>query len=133
MISQPESITEQGIVESYINYYNTFQIDEMADLFTQDCLFQNISNANASGSIVCHGKEELLKLATQSALLFKERKVTVTNWVIGKNKIAVEIDYDATVAHDLPNGLKKGARLLLKGVSIYEFENSKIKRLVDFS
>lgn len=131
MMSQPESLAEQTIVESYISFYNSFQIDEMADLFSQDCLFQNISNA--SGSIECRGKEELLKLATQSALLFKERKQTVTNWVIGKNKIAVEIDYQATLAHDLPQGLKKGEQLQLKGVCIYEFENGKIKRLVDFS
>lgn len=130
-MSQPESASEQIIVESYINYYNTFQIDEMADLFTEDCIFQNISNA--SGSIECRGKEELLKLATQSALLFKERKQSISNWVIGKNKIAVEIDYIATLAHDLPNGLKKGERLELKGVCIYEFEAGKIKRLVDFS
>lgn len=131
MMSQPESPFEQSVVESYISFYNSFQIDEMGDLFTEDCLFQNISNA--SGSIECRGKEELLKLATQSALLFKERKQTVTNWVIGKNKIAVEIDYEAIVAHDLPNGLNKGAQLQLKGVSIYEFENGKINRLVDFS
>ncbi len=122
---------EQKIVESYINFYNTFQIDEMADLFTEDWLFQNISNS--SGSIECRGKEELLKLATQSALLFKERKQIITNWVIGEHKIAVEIDYIATLAHDLPNGLKKGDRLELKGVCIYEFEAGKIKRLADFS
>lgn len=130
-MSQADSLAERKIVESYIHFYNSFQIDEMADLFTEDCLFQNISNA--SGSIECRGKEELLKLATKSALLFKERKLVVTNWVIGENKIAVEIDYIATLAHDLPNGLKQGERLELKGVSIYEFEAGKIKRLADFS
>lgn len=131
MMNKPDSSVEQNNVESFIKFYNSFQIDEMGELLTDDCLFQNISNS--SGSIECRGKEEFLKLATQSALLFKERKQTITNWVIGKNKIAVELDYDATLAHDLPNGLKKGERLQLKGVSIYEFESGKIKRLVDFS
>ena len=130
-MNQSDSFVEQKIVESYIKFYNSFQIDEMADLFTDDCLFQNISNA--SSSIECRGKEEFLKLATQSALLFTERKQSITNWIIAKNKIAVEIEYVATLAHDLPNGRKRGERLQLKGVSIYEFESGKIKRLVDFS
>lgn len=130
-MSQPDSMMEKKIVESFIQFYNSFQIDEMADLFTDDCLFQNISNS--AGSFECRGKEEFLKLATQSALLFTERKQVITNWVIAPHKIAVELNYVATLAHDLPNGLKKGERLELKGVSIYEFESGKIKRLVDFS
>lgn len=130
-MNKPDSSVEKNTVESFIKFYNAFQIDEMGDLLTDDCLFQNISNS--SGSIECRGKEEFLKLATQSALLFKERKQTITNWVIGENKIAVELDYAATLAHDLPKGLKKGERLQLKCVSIYEFESGKIKRLVDFS
>jgi hypothetical protein len=131
VMSTSETIVEKNIVESFISFYNSFQIDDMADLFTDDCLFQNISNA--AGSFECRGKEEFLKLATKSALLFTERKQTITNWVIAPHKIAVELVYAATLAHDLPNGLKKGERLELKGVSIYEFESGKIKRLVDFS
>lgn len=130
-MNHPDSLDEQKIVESFIKFYNAFQIDDMGDLLTENCLFQNISNA--AGSIECRGKEEFLKLATKSALLFTERKQTVTNWIIGMNKIAIEIDYDAILAHDLANGLKKGERLQLKGVSIFEFEEKKIKRLVDFS
>ncbi len=57
----------------------------------------------------------------------------MTNWIIGKNKIAVEIDYEATLAQDLPSGAKKGTRLKLKGISIFEFQSGKIKRLIDFS
>lgn len=122
---------EKEIVERFIQFYNAFQIDDMADLLAEDCIFQNVSNS--AGSFECRGKEEFLKLATQSALMFKERKQKVANWVISSLKIAVEIDYSAIIAHDLPNGLKQGERLQLKGVSIYEFENGKIKRLVDFS
>lgn len=130
-MNQTDSHAEKKVVENYIQFYNTFQIDEMADLFADDCLFQNVSNS--ARSIECKGKEDFLKLATQSALLFKERKQSITNWIVSPNKIAVEIDYVGTLAHDMPNGLKKGESLQLKGVSIYEFENGKIKRLVDFS
>jgi steroid delta-isomerase-like uncharacterized protein len=126
-----KSHEEEKVVEKFIEYYNSFQVDEMGELFTDDCLFQNISNT--SRSVECRGKEDFLKLATQSALLFKERKQTITNWSIGDHKIAVELDYQAILAHDMPNGLKRGETLELKGISIYEFESGKIKRLIDFS
>ncbi len=119
------------LVVEFIQYYNSFEIDKMMNLFTDDCIFENISNS--SGSIRCHGKQELRSVASQSVMLFNDRKQTVTNWVLGKDKIAVEIDYVATLATNLPNGLKAGDLLRLKGVSIYEFKDKKIKRLIDFS
>lgn len=119
------------VVEEFIKYYNSFEIEKMLDLFTEDCIFENISNA--TGSIRTEGKQELRNIASQASKIFKKRQQTVTNWVLGKDKICIEIDYEGTLAADLPNGLKTGDTLKVKGVSIYEFENGKIKRLADFS
>lgn len=119
------------IVSDYIEYYNSFQLEKMIDLFSQDCCFENISNS--SNPVRCVGKMALYEMACSTSKLFKERKQTVTNWIIGENKIAIEIDYMAILSELLPNGLKAGDSINLKGVSIYEFENKKIKRLCDFS
>lgn len=119
------------IVLDYIRYYNSFEIENMIDLFSQDCCFENISNS--SKPIQCIGKNALYEMACGTSKLFKERKQTVKNWIIGENKIAVEIDYMAVLSGPLPNGLKAGDSINLKGISIYEFENKKIKRLCDFS
>lgn len=120
------------LVKKFIKFYNAFEVEEMVALFTEDCIFQNVSNS--SGTVECHGKDALLNMAKQGAEIFSERHQTVTNWVIADEKIAIEIDYRAILAIDFPNGsLKKGDVLNLKGVSIYEFEDNKIKRLVDFS
>ncbi len=122
---------KRKIVESYLSLYNTFQIPQMVDLFADDCIFQNVTNGSVA--VETHGKEELMRLAKQGASVFKERKQSATNWIIEKNKVTVEIDYEATLAQDLPNGAKKGTHLKLKGVSIFEFQSGKIKRLVDIS
>lgn len=119
------------IVLEFIKHYNSFDIDLMIDLFIDDCIFENISNS--MGFVECHGKKEIRDIASHARKLFKNRKQTVNNWVIGKDKVAIEIDFEGTLAVDLPNGLKAGNALKLKGVSIYEFEKGKIKRLVDFS
>ena len=47
--------------------------------------------------------------------------------------VAVEIGYVARLAVDLPNGFKAGEEIKLKGVSVFEFRDKKIIRLVDFS
>lgn len=124
-------LTENEIIQRYLDLYNTFDIEKMVDLFADDCLFQNINNS--SGSIECRGKEALYKMAMQSATYFSMRSQRVTNWIISRDKIAVEIEYNATVARDLPNGLKKGEAIRMNGVSIFEFCEGKIKRLADFS
>lgn len=123
----------EKIVRTFIKHYNSFDVDKMCDLFTDDCIFENVNNS--TGTIKCSGKNELKNMALQASNYFKTRKQTITNLILDKdkNKIAVEIDYEAILACDFPNGSKKGDLLRLKGISIYEFEGNKIKRLVDFS
>lgn len=111
------------LVETFIERYNDFDVEGMLELFTDECTFENRSNS--SSSIACQGKERLREMAMKACALFKERKQHVTEWVIDEDKIAVLIDYKATLANDTP--------LHLIGMSLYEFEKGKIKRLVDFS
>ena len=122
---------EKKIVKDFIKHYNAFQIDKMMDLFTDDCIFENVTNS--SETVKCIGKKELKDFASTSGIIFKERKQTPINWIIEKDKIAVETDFEGTLALDLPDGNKTGDVIKLRGVSIYELENQKIKRLVDFS
>ena len=81
---------------------------------------------------MCQGKEQIKTLAENSIKLFTSRNVDVKNWIIGDDKAAVEFIYNATIANDLPNGLKAGQQLQVRGMSVYEFQGDKIKRLMDF-
>ncbi|MFI5334185.1 MAG: nuclear transport factor 2 family protein [Chlamydiales bacterium] len=119
------------IIEDYIEHYNNFSIQSMLELFSDECIFQQVTNGSVV--ITTRGKEELENLAQQSRTLFSLRSQTVTNWIIDADKAAIEVDFTATLAQDLPNGAKKGAILKLKGVSIFEFKSGKISRLVDYS
>ena len=118
-------------ISKYIECYNSFYIDEMIDLFEENCIFQNVSNS--SGTVECKGKEPLRSFAKQNASMFQERQQIITNWIVSNNKVAVEVDFSAKMACDFPTGLKKGDHIECKGMSVFEFESGKIKRLVDFS
>jgi hypothetical protein len=45
----------------------------------------------------------------------------------------VEIEFEGVLAHDLPNGLKAGERIVLKGTSEFVFTNGLISSIVDKS
>lgn len=124
-------MTLTTLVNEYLAHYNAFRTEELVNMFTDDCTFQNVTNS--AGIVECKGKAELRSVCQQSKELFQKRKQTVTNWIIDKDKIAVEVDYTAVMACDLPNGIQKGDCISIRGVSVFIFENGKIKQLTDYS
>ena len=124
-------MSHKAIVEKYIDAYNNFNIEDMMSCFLQTASFENVSNA--SGSICLQGVDEIKKLANKSKEFFISRKQEVLHWHEGKDHVVVEILYKAVLNIDFSDTLKKGNSLELKGVSIFEFKNGKISRLVDFS
>ena len=88
---------------------------------------------NSAGIVECSGKLELRSMDSQSRELFKTRKQTVKNWIVEGSQVVIETEFSAVMACDLPNGIKEDDLLQLRGVSVFLFENGKIKRLSDYS
>lgn len=120
----------RNIIENYIDAFNNYDIDKLVNQFTETGVYEVASNLTEP--VICHGKEKIRELTTNTRAIFTSRTQQVTNWIINENKAAIEFNYVAIVTNDLPNGLKAGQKLALRGISIYEFENGKIKRLMDF-
>ncbi len=118
------------IVESYIELYNEKNISTMMTLFAEDVVFESISNSGESTKT--NSKKELEQLAKSSLQFFIERKQTPLSWVIDKNMVAVEIDYEAVLAKDLSKELKAGMKIKIRGASFFTIENGYIAKLVDY-
>lgn len=118
-------------IQLYIDAYNAKDIPKMLDLLDDQIIFENVSNS--TGVIKTTSKDEFRQLAFQSAAYFSERKQLIRFLVSGSSSAAVEIDYQATLAQDFPNGLKAGQSIQLRGVSIFELENGKFIRISDYS
>lgn len=73
------------------------------------------------------------KQAEAAKAYFTERQQRIESWSFEDTTISIEIAYSAVLATDLPNGLKKGESLELKGTSTFGFENGKIKSITDRS
>lgn len=118
-------------IRNYIKSYNAKDISSMVALFTKDCIFENVSNNQ--DDLITHGQDALLKLAEKSINLFSHREQKIERLNVGENHAVAEILFIGTLSIDINDNLKQGQVLKLKGVSIFEFEDNKISRLVDFS
>ena len=119
------------VIEHYIKSYNDFDINGMTKDLTDNVVFENISNGNVD--LRTEGIKEFSKQAELAKQYFKTRKQTIESWEFKDSKVIIKIDYKAVLAIDLPNGLKTGDTLELKGESEFEFENQKIKSITDKS
>ena len=93
--------------------------------------FKNISGGVENAYI--KGIEEFRELANKSIQMFKEREQKITSYTESVDTVHVEINYRAILAMDLPNGLKSGETLAIKGKSKYVFKDNLILFLVDES
>lgn len=119
------------VIENYIKSYNDFDINGMTKDLTENVVFENVSNGNVE--LKTEGLTQFTKQAESAKQYFTERKQTIESWEFDDTKVIIEIDYKAILAIDLPNGMKTGDTLKLKGQSEFEFENEKIKSITDKS
>jgi hypothetical protein len=121
----------QQIIENYVRAYNGFDIEGMLAGMHKDVRFENISNGEVT--LVTNGIAELKKQAKQAGEYFKEREQKITGMQHKNNLVEADIDYKATLAVDLPNGMKAGDTIEMKGKSVFRFRGDKIIELKDIS
>lgn len=122
---------QKNMIEQYIHAYNQFDIEAMLANLHEDIVFENFSEGIQN--LRTEGIDEFKKQAEEAAKYFSKRQQTIQRWDIQIGKIVVEIEYEAILAIDLPNGMKAGDRLLLEGQSEFQFADSKISKIVDRS
>lgn len=121
----------EKIIKNYINGYNQFNIDKMVADFDENVVFENIQNDEINMSL--KGRTAFEQQAEQAKTYFSERTQIIKSFNHIDNRCEIEIAYNAILAMDFPNGLKKGQELNLIGKSVFEFENDKIIKLTDIS
>ncbi|TYP74611.1 nuclear transport factor 2 family protein [Paenibacillus methanolicus] len=120
-----------AIIERYLEAYNAFDMEGMAQLLHEDIVFRNFHNGEQNAET--QGVQAFRELAEKSAALFSSRRQQAVHYRDTDGSIEVEIDYTAVLAADLPNGMKAGDQLRLKGTSVFDLRDGKILRIEDYS
>ena len=124
-------ITREKIIKNYIDAYNNFNIEKMLVDLDENIKFKNISNGITNMAL--NDLFSFKAQAKQSKNLFTKRTQTIKSWKHDDKITEIEVDYEAVLAIDLPNGLKKGENLDMQGKSIFKFLGNKIIELTDIS
>lgn len=119
------------IISNYVKAYNNFDVEGMLKDLAPTVKFENISNGEVNMTL--NGIDALREQAQQATQLFESREQIIRSFKHDGNQTEIEIDYNAVLAVDLPNGLKKGDILNLKGQSVFAFEGDKIVGIKDIS
>ena len=121
----------ETIITNYIDGYNQFDIEKMVADFDEHVQFENISNGVTNMSV--SGLALFIEQAEQAKNYFSSRKQSVKSFLHRDDETEIEIDYQAILEIDFPNGLKSGDELKLKGKSVFKFLGNKIIKLIDMS
>jgi hypothetical protein len=118
-------------IKSYMNAYNSFDVEGMIKNLSSDIIFKNITNETVD--LVTNGIHEFKRQAEKATSFFSNREQKMMNSMQENDMITIDIDYTGTLAIDLPNGLKEGDTLEMQGKSIFKFEGLQIIEINDIS
>ena len=119
------------IVSRYIACYNDRDIDGMLACVTDDVIFENISNTGQSMRL--EGRDAMAEVARLSGNAFSYRHQTVLSFLDAGDKASAEIAFEGKAAVDLPNGVRAGEMIEIRGASFFELRDNLLCRIADYS
>ncbi len=121
----------EDVITKYIACYNARDIEGMIEFVTDDVVFENISNAG--NSMRLEGREAMREVAELSGNAFSYRRQRIVSLIAHEGKAAAEIEFEGKAAVDLPNGVKAGETIKVRGASFFEFRGNLMCRIADYS
>lgn len=126
-----KDIEIKTLIRNYLNAYNSFDVDGMTKLLHENIEFRNISSGVVDTET--KGIDQFRTLAEQSVKIFLQRRQTMKQITIIDDKAEIEVDYEGTLATNLPNGLQAGETIKLKGISVFCMKDEKLIMIEDYS
>ncbi|WP_417786087.1 nuclear transport factor 2 family protein [Tenacibaculum sp.] len=122
---------ELRLIKTYIEGYNSFDVDKMLSVLNKSIVFENYTNNSLT--LKLNGINQFKKQAEKVLLFFSKRKQEIEEIITKEEHYEVHLKYTATLQVDLSEELKKGNQLNLKGKSIFFFQNDTITKIEDYS
>ena len=122
---------QEDLIRRYVSSYNDRDIDTMLECVTDDVVFENISNSGQSMRL--DGKTMMRQVAELSGNAFTYRRQRLISLIVSSGKAAAEIEFEGRAAVDLPNGVKAGETMRVRGASFFEFRGPLLSRIADYS
>jgi steroid delta-isomerase-like uncharacterized protein len=101
--------------------------EELADLFTDDCVYEDVS-----AGVHLQGKEQLRQFYELSRAAFPDFALTLSASVTAEDRASVEWTMHATHQGELLGIAPTGQAVTLRGISFLELRGDKVARCADY-
>ncbi|MEL7059356.1 MAG: GNAT family N-acetyltransferase [Acidobacteriota bacterium] len=120
-----------AVIDHYLAAYNARDVEAMMHTMHPEVEFENVAGDQVTAS--AQGAEAFRALADRGAQLFASRHQRIASYEPTERGATVTIDFEGTLAEDLPDGPRAGETLRLTGRSEFELLDGRIRRLRDLS
>ena len=107
--------------------WTAHDIDRLLALFTEDCIYEDVAFA-----LVNHGKRELRLFAQGMLAAFPDLRVELKSHFAAESWGAMEWIMSGTHEGDLPGMAATHKKFSLRGATVAELNEARIKRLSDY-
>ncbi|HEY9101075.1 nuclear transport factor 2 family protein [Chitinimonas sp.] len=111
-------------ISRYLDAYNRLDVDAMLQFLHPEVVFENYANGELNTRT--DGIASFRELAEHSLGLFLRRRQTLLEHAEVDGLIQAEIDFEGVFAVDLPNGIRAGQEIKLRGRSDFRLQDGLI-------
>lgn len=123
---------KRALIDRYLDAYNAFDVDGILDTLHPEVAFKNVADGEVTAS--ASGTDEFRTMVEKAAEIFATRTQTITSATEREDgAVTIEVEYEGTLAQNLPGGLDAGEKIRLDGQSTFHFEDGKISAIIDES
>jgi len=122
---------KKKLIKTYLNAFNSIDIKSMMFVLHEKIKFKKISKGELLA--ITNGIEEFQTLANYSKTEYSLRKQTITSIEFEKYKTIIGIEFEGTLAKNLPNGMRLGEIIRLNGHTEFTFKDNKIFSITDIN
>ena len=111
----------------YLAAWNSHDVDKILSFYTEDCIYEDVATGNVS-----RGKEELKAYVGNTFAMFADFKLEMKSSFVAGDWRAAEWIMSGRHTGDIPGIPTTGKSFSVRGASINELHEGKIKRTSDY-
>jgi steroid delta-isomerase-like uncharacterized protein len=122
-----EATTNARLVQDWARLFSPHQLDSLMQLFTDDVIYEDV----AIGAVHV-GKQAVRAFAESFLLVFPDVTLELSSTFTTPTHGGAEWLMRGTQTGDLPERPASGKHMTLRGASMFEFAEGKIRRVADY-
>ena len=122
-----KEIKSETLFREYLTNWNTHDVDKIVSLFTDDCIYENLSRGQTY-----RGKDQLREWVKTTFEAIPDFKLDITSLFAAGDLLACEWIMTGTLSGNNPELPPTGKSFSVRGVTIAQLQDGKIQRNADY-